>query len=178
MLKISTISQPIKALATILLLAPASVMAACNPPVTTDMQQVGSTRLSVLFWDLYDAELLTDSGSYDNYEQRALRLTYLRDIESAELVESTREEWQRLNIEITEQHEQWLDRLNSIWPDITEGDCLLLVENNAGHGVFYNGQGKLGSIENQTFTDQFFAIWLDKDSRFKDERDELLGVNQ
>ncbi len=178
MQNIATPKHLVKLLALALILSPMAALAACNPPVIEDMKQVGNTRLSVLFWDVYDAELFTDTGSYDNYQQRALRLTYLRDIESAELVESTREEWQRLDIEITEQHEQWLSELDQMWPDITEGDCLLLVEDTDGHGVFYNSDGQLGTIANETFTDQFLAIWLDENSRFEQERDELLGVQE
>lgn len=152
--------------------------AACTAPALDDLNKVGSTRLSVLFWDVYDAELFTDSGDYESYQQRALRLTYLRDIEAQELVETTQEEWERLDIAISDDHRQWLQQLNQMWPDITEGDCLLLVENEQGESVFYNAAGQLGKIPSDTFTDDFLAIWLSKNSRFKEERNELIGAKQ
>jgi len=151
---------------------------ACEPESAQDLKPVGKTRLSVWFWDVYDAQLLTDSGNYDDYQRRALRLSYLRDIEAKDLVETTKEEWQRLEIEVSNEHTQWLDKLNKMWPDVSEGDCLMLVENEQGHSTFYNADGILGSVESAQFTEDFLAIWLSPNSRFKEERNELIGVTQ
>lgn len=150
----------------------------CDPDAGKDLETVGKTRLSVWFWDVYDAELLTNTGNYDTYERRALRLNYLREIEAADLVDTTREEWQRLDIRLTEQHNEWLQRLNEMWPDVQEGDCLMLVETEQGHSEFFNAEGKLGTIESSVFTDDFLAIWLSPDSKFKSERNELIGANK
>ncbi|RUO62284.1 hypothetical protein CWI71_05290 [Pseudidiomarina insulisalsae] len=158
------------------LLVPA-VYANCSPKAAAELEKVGETRLSVWFWDVYDAELFTDSGNYENYQRRALRLSYLRDIEASELVETTREEWQRLDIRMSEQHEQWLSELNEMWPDVSNGDCLMLVETPEGHSEFYNADKKLGVIPSAEFTDDFLAIWLSPDSRFRAERNELIGAS-
>lgn len=153
-------------------------VANCNPDTGKDLETVGKTRLSVWFWDVYDAELLTDSGNYEDYERRALRLSYLREIEAADLVDTTREEWQRMDISITAEHDDWLKRLNEMWPDVQKGDCLMLVETDQGYSEFFNAEGKLGSIESSEFTDDFLAIWLSPDSKFKSERNELIGANK
>lgn len=159
-------------------LASNSALANCNPNLAASLETVGTTRLSVWFWDVYDAELLTDSGNYQDYQKRALRLNYLREIKAADLVETTKEEWQNLEIEVTSAHEDWLAKLNRIWPDVQEGDCLMLVETEQGHSKFFNAEGELGTIESSQFTDDFLAIWLSPESRFKEERNELIGAKQ
>lgn len=167
----------VTALALCCVVAPTMAFA-CEPSSAESLKQVGKTRLSVWFWDVYDAQLFTDSGNYDNYERRALRLSYLRDIEAQDLVETTKEEWQRMDIEITAQHEQWLTQLNQMWPDVSNGDCLMLVETEQGHSNFYNAEGRLGQIDSAQFTEDFLAIWLSPKSRFKEERNELIGAAQ
>lgn len=151
------------------------VAQACIPEPIEPLQQVGQTRLSVWFWDVYDAALYTDSGNYETYEQRALKLNYLRKISADDLVDTTADEWQKLEIELTEEHQQWLVQLRSMWPDVANGDCLMLVEDDAGASVFYNNQGELGRIPSAQFTEDFLAIWLSPKSRFREERDELVG---
>lgn len=151
---------------------------ACEPESAQNLQPVGKTRLSVWFWDVYDAQLLTDTGNYDEFNRRALRLTYLREIEAKDLVDTTKEEWQRMDIKITEEHEQWLTKLQDMWPDVSNGDCLMLVETEQGYSTFYNAEGRLGAIKSAQFTDDFLAIWLSPQSRFKEERNELIGATK
>ncbi|CAI8152618.1 MAG: Uncharacterised protein [Pseudidiomarina mangrovi] len=149
----------------------------CAIPDQSAFEQVGQTRLKVLFWSIYDAELWTDSGDYSSFTQRVLRLNYLRSISADDLVDTTGDEWQRLGIELSADHQQWLSELRAMWPDVNEGDCLMLVEDNQGHAEFYNANGSLGRIESAIFTDHFLAIWLAENSRFDDERKQLLGVS-
>ena len=70
---------------------------------------------------------------------------------------------------------QWLEQLQAMWPDINEGDCLALVETKEGYAEFYQGEKLLGTIKDKTFTEYFLAIWLSPESRFDDEREELVG---
>lgn len=149
--------------------------ASCEASVPGDFSKVGETRLSVLFWDVYDATLYSPSGEYEKSERQALKLNYLRDIDADDLIETTEEEWQKLELNSSE-HDEWLTKLKDIWPDIKEGDCLLLLETKDGYAEFYQGEELLGTVESQEFTDQFLAIWLSPESRFKEERNELVGA--
>lgn len=159
--------------------AAASYAAQCSAVEPfSELKPVGKTRLQVWFWDVYDAELRTDTGVYENAKQRALQLSYLRDIKAKDLIDTTEEEWQRLNIRITDEHKQWLNSLQSMWPDVRNGDCITLVENTEGYAQFFGSQGELGVIESEQFTNDFLAIWLDKNSRFKSERNELIGAQK
>ncbi|RUO73078.1 chalcone isomerase family protein [Idiomarina ramblicola] len=148
--------------------------AECTSSVPENFTKVGETRLSVYFWDVYDATLYSPSGKYNQDERQALMLDYLRDIKAKDLIETTEEEWQKLGLN-SDSHEKWLTKLDSIWPDIKEGDCLLLVEKSNGAAEFYQGDKLLGEIDDNEFTEQFLAIWLSEESRFKSERNELIG---
>ncbi len=166
------------ALVTFAPLAAAAETAQCEPTKTQNLKVVGETRLSVWFWDVYDAKLLTPSGRYENAEMRALRLRYLRDIKAEDLVKTTAKEWRKLRIEVTPEHEQWLTELRSMWPDVVDGDCIVLYENTEGGSEFYWNGEQLGVIPSPTFTQDFFAIWLSPNSRYQSERRELIGATQ
>lgn len=159
----------------ITLLSLNSIAAQCTNSVPADFDKVGETRLSVYFWDVYDAILYSPSGTYQKDQRQALLLSYLRDIEAEDLIETTGEEWQKLELD-SARHDEWLKKLGSIWPDIKEGDCLLLVEGKDGSAMFYQGDKLLGTIDDKEFTDQFLAIWLSENSRFQSERKELIGA--
>lgn len=161
----------------LLSLATSSVLAKqCEVEAFSDLQKVGETRLKVWFWDVYDAQLRTDTGAFQDAGQRALQLSYLRDIKAKDLVDTTADEWQRLGISITESHRSWLDQLEQMWPNVSKGDCITLVETGQGFSEFYGPQGLLGEIAAEQFTEDFLAIWLAENSRFKDERNELIGA--
>lgn len=149
---------------------------ACYAPVTTDLELVGETRLRVYLWRVYDATLYTASGGYPDDTEVALQLNYLRNISAAQLVVTTRDEWQTLGYELDEQAEQWLAELSEMWPDVREGDCLIAHAQTQQGVDFYTAQGALGSISDAAFAERFLAIWLSEDSSFRRNRDELIGA--
>lgn len=165
------------ALMAALITAPAQA-SQCAASYAEDLELVGETRLSVMFWDVYDARLYTESGEYKDAKQRVLRLDYLRDIEAADLVETTEEEWERLDYEVDAESKEWLAALAEMWPDVSEGDCITLRETSDGYAEFYGNDGLLGTIESATFTQRFLDIWLAEKSRFEDERNELIGASK
>lgn len=152
-----------------------ALAADCGSAVPDTFKKVGDTRLTVYFWDVYDATLFSPSGSYGAPQRYALLLSYLRDISADDLIETTKEEWDDLNLDAS-QHDSWLAQLKDIWPDIEEGDCLLLLETDEGFAEFYQGESLLGTIKDKKFTQQFLAIWLSENSRFQEERNELIGA--
>lgn len=171
----------IASLGAALLLAAAPAVAEdsqCAEQVSGDLSTVGETRLSVMLFKVYDATLKTDTGNYPDADIIALQLSYLRDIDADKLVETTKEQWQELGYEIGEDEQGWLDQLEEIWPDVKEGDCLLAYHETDKGVQFYSANDDLGQIESDDFADKFLAIWLDEDSSYRKNRNELIGEQE
>ena len=139
------------------------------------LQKVGSTRLKVMFWTIYDSVLYSPDGVYDTVEPGlALEITYRRKISAGDLINRTESEWQDLELEHSGR-EGWLARLQVIWPDVEPGDTLtLLVDDGLGSNFYFN-ERFIGSLDDADFTRHFLAIWLDPDSRFPRQRAALTG---
>ena len=96
------------------------------------LQLVGKTTFSVLFWDIYKSKLLTSTGKYpiNNAEDKLIyEINYLTDISSNDLIERTEEQWQHIGIS-SENYQPYIPKLKRIWPDIVEGDTLSLSMDN------------------------------------------------
>ncbi|MCP5129734.1 MAG: chalcone isomerase family protein [Pseudomonadales bacterium] len=139
------------------------------------MQMVGQARLQFMFWPVYDSRLYTSNGEFQEGQlPLRLEIEYLRDVASAELVEHTRKEWQRLQpLAVPEQ--QWLRTLSRLWPDVGKNDVLVLVLDEWGRSTFLlNGQ-PLGSVDEPAFGQRFLDIWLSPATSRPDLRLALLG---
>lgn len=144
--------------------------------VNTPLQLVGKTRVQVFLFKVYDATLETDTGTYPEYQRLRLSLRYLRSIRSSALVEETEKEWLNQGFEPTPASADWLRELSNIWPSVTAGD-VLIAEHISGEGIrFLSAEGVLGTIQSEQFAERFLAIWLSENSRFKQNRDELVGL--
>ncbi|STV62064.1 lipoprotein [Klebsiella pneumoniae subsp. ozaenae] len=87
---------------------------------------------------VYHSQLRTPNGRYDGPQQdRALIITYRRDIDREALVEATRDQWQAQGILQQEpRSEAWLRMLQGIWPDVAPGSQLAFVV-SGGEGQFW-----------------------------------------
>lgn len=148
------------------------------------LKPVGSAKLSVVFWDIYQSTLYSDDGTFtsDDLTQEsqsplALNIQYLRDIEADELVEATADEWNKLGLGEAI-YQPWLTQLTAIWPDIQENDELLFVLNHTDGGVFYFNQEEIGRIDDRSFGVNFLRIWLDKKASYPKLRNKLIGQSQ
>ena len=141
-----------------------------------NLDRVGSATLKVWFWTIYDSRLYSPDGRFDGIEPGlALELDYKRDIKAAELIQRTREEWKKLGLSHADQ-DAWLDRLAALWPDIRDGDELVLeVGENLNSRFYYNGE-LIGELADAKFTEQFLAIWLSERSSYPRLRDQLVGL--
>lgn len=141
---------------------------------TSTLKPVGETRLRVLFMRIYDAALFTRSGEFNGMEPMVLAIEYARDISAQQLVDQTRDEWQRMAL-FDENSEQWLEQLAAMWPNVSSGDCLIAARTESGKTQFFSAQAPLGEINDPEFAEKFFAIWLAENARFRRSRDELIG---
>lgn len=140
-----------------------------------ELQKVGEAKLSFMFWDIYQSNLYTESGSYikDTYPV-ALGIQYLRDIEGKDLLDRTEQEWQKLGLQQVT-YAPWLASLEEIWPDITKNDELLLVVDRHRKSVFYHNGEEIGSLQDPAFGPGFLAIWLDEKASYPQLRKQLTG---
>ena len=83
-----------------------------------DLKKVGEAKLKVLFWDVYNSSLYSKTGEYQAEQfPQALKINYLRDIDAEDLIERTKDEWEKLEIkQVT--FSQWIPLLTNIFPDI------------------------------------------------------------
>jgi len=142
---------------------------------TTAFELVGTARLRVMLWSIYDSRLYTESGSYRRKE-RPLRLEieYLRNISADRLIDRTAKEWAAMGRNHPAQ-DRWLARLKDLWPDIRKGDVLAIELNAQNVATFYHNGRQLGAIQDADFGQQFVDIWLSEDTTRPEMRQALLG---
>ncbi len=148
----------------------------CSPIMaTSNFEQVGKARLNVLFWSVYDIELLTPDGLYaPDRVPLKLKITYLRDFSAKDLVNRTRKEWSEQGINHPES-EQWLSTLLAIWPDIKKDDSLELYVDCSHTSQFYFNDQLAGSVKGRNFASFFLAIWLSEKTSQPEMRSQLLA---
>jgi hypothetical protein len=137
---------------------------------------VGTARLKVLFWEVYDSQLFTPSGSWQGKAPYQLSLRYLRDIPASKLVEETDKAWRQQGRSHPKQNE-WLQQLSDMWPDIARGDHLVFALNAKGQSAFWFNGRPIGGIDDDDFGALFGGIWLDQDSPQPALRNQLIGLN-
>ena len=135
---------------------------------------VGQARLKILFWNVYDSVLSTPTGTWQDKGPYQLALTYLRDIPAQQLVDETEKAW-RDQGRSHPNESQWLQSLLSLWPDVTEGDTLVMAIDAEGHNAFWLNNRAIGSIDHPDFGAFFGGIWLDADSPRPALRAKLVG---
>lgn len=142
------------------------------------LKKVGEAKLRVYFWDVYNSSLYSSTGEYQpKLYPLALNINYLRDIDAEDLIQSTKDEWQKLGIK-SAQSVQWLNLLKGIFPNIKKGDSLLLHVNQSKQSEFYFNNQSIGVIEDVEFGNSFLRIWLDKNASYPKVRNKLLGSTQ
>ena len=135
---------------------------------------VGQARLKILFWNVYDSVLSTPTGTWHSTGPYQLALTYLRDIPAQQLVDETEKAWRDQGRNHPDE-KQWLQDLLLLWPDVTEGDTLVLAVDAEGNNVFWLNNRAIGSIDHPDFAAFFGGIWLDEDSPRPALRAKLVG---
>lgn len=150
-----------------------SVLASCSVSAFQSYQMVGEGSMRWFVFQLYQAKLLSPDGNYkiDKWPI-ALELTYLREIAKTDLIEATKVEWQRMEVEYSP---LWLDELTNFWPDVAEGDVLVFHVDESAVGRFYYNENFIGSVKDDAFSAAFLRIWLSEKSRNQALKDKLVG---
>lgn len=164
----------------VLSLVAATAEAMLPPPARADfgqLQEVGRGRLTWLGFGIYDASLHTPDGRYTGLQSGrpvALSLWYQRKFTKAELIEITRNEWERLAAAPAPRRAAWVAALERQWVDVRKGDNLTAVVVPGGETRFYRQDRLLGTVADPAFGPAFLAIWLDPRTAVADLRAEML----
>lgn len=138
---------------------------------------VGEARLKFIFLKIYDAKLSATNGEWKKDTPFALSLTYLRDFDGEEIASRSVDEMRDLGYKDELLLAKWFEQMRSVFPDVKEGENItgVLDENRHTH-FFYEGK-LVGSIDDVSFGQSFFDIWLHPKTSEPSMRKQLLGLN-
>ena len=159
-----------------------TVIAFCftlNAYALPEFKTVGEGSYRYLFWQLYDARLANETGTFKNYQQSSpllLELTYKRDISKQQFIDATVDEWQKLGHSSKVQQQQWVQQLQSLWQDVKKGDTLAALLQDDGSVKFYLNGTETGVLEDSAFGTAFFDIWLHPDTSAPKLRRQLIAA--
>ena len=140
-----------------------------------DAQLVGSGKLNVMIWDVYDATLYAPDGHWSPSQPFALRLEYRREIKGDDIANRSVEEIRKLGYTDEVKLAAWHSQMRSIFPDVEDGTKLIGVYTPKQSTVFYHGTQHIGSIVDPDFGKWFFDIWLSENTPEPELRAALLG---
>ena len=158
----------------------ASEAAATSPLVVAydalpPLKQVGTSSLRVMVFKVFDSELFTETGEWqDPKTSFRYELTYARNISGSALASQTTKEWDHLGF-TDERQASWVEYLESIWPDVTKGDTITFDVDAVGVSRFYFNGEWLGVVEDPDFAPMFIAIWLSPETSRPAHREGLLA---
>lgn len=132
---------------------------------------VGCTEYSILFWDLYKAELWSDATALPG-PTFGLSLTYLSDFSRDELTESSVDEMARISGRPESSFAAARSEMDAAFRDVAEGDRITAWRQDDQVRFFHNGR-ETGVMAQDS--DLFLAIWLGEDTRHPKGRKKLLS---
>jgi len=140
---------------------------------------VGQGVLRFLGLSVYDAVLfvpIEESPTAGILKRPfALALRYKMRFSGANIAQTSIDEIKRLGRGSAEQHARWLTQMTAIFPDVVREDQITGVHRpGQGASFFFNGR-LLGRIDDPEFSEAFFSIWLDPETREPRLREALLA---
>jgi hypothetical protein len=136
---------------------------------------VGEARLEVMFWDIYDAQLIAPDGKFDPQKPFALSLTYLRDFKGKSIASRSIDEMRKQGMTDEVKLAKWYEKMEQVFPNVNEGENLTGVVDSAANSHFYFNDQKVGTISDPEFSQWFFNIWLSEKTSEPEIREQLLG---
>ena len=167
------------------LLGAAPATAANVPPelptavcsVLESCRMVGKGTLRWWGLHVYDAALWSRDGRWQADAPYVLDIVYARKFTSAQITETSVEEFRRLGVNDESKLARWQAAMRRTFPDVRPGSRLIGVYRPQRGAQFYSATGLLGSIDDPEFARRFFDIWLDPRTQKQELRAALLGGN-
>ncbi|WP_372741043.1 chalcone isomerase family protein [Neptunomonas sp.] len=165
----------IKSIFFVLLLCSVEVLGQTLPQqLPQHWKRIGEAELSILWFDIYNAELLSPDGRYSGVSSPlVLKLNYHRNVSQADMLEETQKQIKKFAR--TDQADGWLTKLSQVWPDIYKGDQLAFWIDHENTGHFFHNEDWVGSLQDPAFSTAFIQIWLSDNSSYPDLAKKLRG---
>ncbi|MFO7543531.1 MAG: chalcone isomerase family protein [Thiobacillus sp.] len=151
-----------------------SALHASPLPHLSNYEVVGSGTMRFFGLRIYDATLWSPGGVWSAHQPYALELVYARSFDGAAIARRSIDEMRAQRAFPTATLTRWEQQMRTLFPDVKSGDRLTGVRIPGSGAAFYSGPRKLGQINDETFADAFFGIWLHPDTRAPDLRARLL----
>jgi hypothetical protein len=139
-------------------------------------KMVGEARLKIMFWNIYDAKLSAGNGLWNAETPFALSLTYLRDFDGEEIASRSVDEMRDIGYKDEVLLAKWYEQMREVFPNIKEGENITGVMDENKNTHFYHEGELIGSIDDKSFTQSFFGIWLNEKTSEPKMRKQLLGL--
>jgi hypothetical protein len=143
----------------------------------SNAEKVGTGRLSVVFWDVYDATLYAPNGQWDSRNPYALSIHYFREIDGVDIADRSVEEIRKQGFSDEVKLAEWQTEMRGIFPDVRNGSELTAVLKPQKSTEFYSDGKHIGSIKGAEFGTHFFNIWLSEKTSEPKLRKKLLGLS-
>ncbi|MCL4677313.1 MAG: chalcone isomerase family protein [Alphaproteobacteria bacterium] len=137
---------------------------------------VGQGRLSIWFFDIYDASLFAPGGLWESKPPYALSISYLRAVSGRHIADTSAEEIRKLGYRNEFRLAVWHGQMRKIFPDVKEKTVLTGIYTAEGKTLFYENDSLIGTIEDPEFGPLFFDIWLSQKTSEPELRASLLGT--
>jgi hypothetical protein len=149
-------------------------------PAGTAWRPRGTGPLRVFLFRVYDATLWTVSDAANllaGATPYALDITYNTAVKSDDIVNTSIIEMARLrNVSSQATINAWTAAMKRAFPDVAAGDRLVGVHvPRTGARFFHNGK-LTAEVNDVAFSEAFFAIWLDEQTKRPELRRALLGL--
>ncbi len=141
-----------------------------------DAKQVGQGRLSVLFWDVYDAKLYAPDGTWSQDKPFMLSLHYFREIKGVDIADRSVQEIRNQGFDDEVKLAAWHTQMKHLFPDVEDGSILSAVFIPGEKIKFFDRHQPIGVVNDAMFVRLFADIWLSEKTSRPDLRRQLLGA--
>lgn len=141
----------------------------------TNSQKVGESRMSVLFWDVYDAVLFAPNGAWSWDAPFVLELNYLMELSGEDIAQRSVEEMRKQGFTDEITLAAWFEQMRALFPDVAKGSSLSALYTPTAPTQFFHNGAPIGSIHDPEFGTWFLSIWLGEKTSQPDFRAALLG---
>ena len=146
-----------------------------NCAVASEMKLIGQGTLKVLFFEVYNVRLLTDSKAFSWKNKFQLEFEYKREVKKQSVIESSIKEMRRQSNILDKDINQWQEYLEISIKPVQEGSQATVSWNPNGQITFHYQSSEPTTIEDENFARAFLNIWLGEETSQPKLRSQLLS---